>query len=64
MSGPEPDPFETLFERGVTDGLPVVPPTRERVAAMVAGSGFAFNERGTHQFKGLPGDWRLLALTG
>jgi len=36
---PERDPFEALFERGVTDGLPVVPPTRERVAAMVAGSG-------------------------
>jgi len=33
------DPFEALFERGVTDGLPVIPPTRERVAAMVAGSG-------------------------
>ena len=39
MALPERDPFETLFERGVTDGLPVVPPTRERVAAMVAGSG-------------------------
>ncbi len=39
MTGPPPDPFETLFERGVTDGLPVVPPTPERVAAMVAGSG-------------------------
>ncbi|HWM76210.1 MAG TPA: hypothetical protein VNS56_01430 [Methylomirabilota bacterium] len=39
MTGPPPDPFETLFERGVTDGLPVVPPTRERVAAMVSGCG-------------------------
>ena len=39
MTTPAPDPFETLFERGVTDGLPVVPPTRERVEAMVAGSG-------------------------
>ena len=39
MAESERDPFETLFERGVTDGLPVVPPTRERVAAMVAGSG-------------------------
>ena len=33
------DPFEALSARGVTDGLPVVPPTRERVAAAVAGSG-------------------------
>src|SRR5574337_1357675 len=33
------DAIEELFARGVTDGLPVVPPTRERVGAMVAGSG-------------------------
>ncbi len=39
MIEPERDPFETLFERGVTDGLPVVPPSRERVIAMIAGSG-------------------------
>jgi hypothetical protein len=30
------DDFEAWFERGVTDGLPVVPPSRERVAAMLA----------------------------
>jgi hypothetical protein len=30
------DPIELLFERGVTDGLPVVPPTRERVDRMLA----------------------------
>ena len=29
------DPFESLFDRGVTDGLPVVPPTPERVVAML-----------------------------
>src|SRR5262245_27341966 len=39
VSEPATDPFEVLFERGVTDGLPVVPPTRERVAAMITGSG-------------------------
>jgi class 3 adenylate cyclase len=38
----------------VTDTLP----------ALVAGSGFAFNDRGTHQFKGVPGEWRLQALVG
>jgi hypothetical protein len=31
------DPLEDLYARGLTDGLPVVPPTRERVAAMLAG---------------------------
>ena len=30
------DEFERWFDRGVTDGLPVVPPTRERVERMLA----------------------------
>ena len=29
------DPFEAMHERGLTDGLPVVPPTPERVVAML-----------------------------
>ena len=29
------DELEIWFERGVTDGLPVVPPTRPRVDAML-----------------------------
>jgi hypothetical protein len=32
------DDFELLFERGVTDGLPVIPPTRERVDRLLAGA--------------------------
>jgi hypothetical protein len=36
---PDPDPFETLYARGVTDGLPVVAPTAARVAAAVEASG-------------------------
>lgn len=35
----ESDAVETFFERGWTDGLPVVPPTPERVAAMLAAVG-------------------------
>ena len=30
------DPVELLYARGVTDGLPVVPPTEERVKRMLA----------------------------
>ena len=30
------DPVELLYERGVTDGLPVVPPTEDRVTRMLA----------------------------
>jgi hypothetical protein len=32
------DEFEAMHERGWTDGLPVVPPTRERVLRMLAGT--------------------------
>jgi len=37
--GPDGDAIERLFERGVTDGLPVVPPTRRLVERAVAASG-------------------------
>jgi tetratricopeptide (TPR) repeat protein len=30
---------------------------------IVAGSGFGFEERGVHELKGVPGDWRLYAVT-
>jgi hypothetical protein len=33
------DDFEAWFDRGVTDGLPVVPPTRERVEGMLRATG-------------------------
>ena len=32
----EEDPVELMYARGVTDGLPVVPPTEERVKRMLA----------------------------
>jgi hypothetical protein len=41
---PDEDPLETLYARGVTDGLPVVPPTAARVRAAVAASGRAGDE--------------------
>jgi len=37
--GDAEDALEILYARGVTDGLPVVPPTPERVRAAVAASG-------------------------
>jgi AhpC/TSA family len=36
--GDHEDVFEWMFERGLTDGLPVVPPTPERVAWMLTGT--------------------------
>ncbi|MFQ5521198.1 MAG: TlpA family protein disulfide reductase, partial [Candidatus Methylomirabilia bacterium] len=32
------DEIEVWFEKGVTDGLPVVPPNRERVERMLGGT--------------------------
>jgi YVTN family beta-propeller protein len=34
------------------------------VADLVAGSGFTFADRGDHVLKGIPGEWRVLALSG
>jgi hypothetical protein len=35
---PQDDEFEFMFDQGFTDGLPVVPPTPERVIRMLAGT--------------------------
>ena len=46
-SAAEPDPaslIEAYFERGWTDGLPVVPPTEKSVAEMLAGAGLRRDE--------------------
>lgn len=34
------------------------------VAELVMGSGLYFEERGSHELKGVPGRWRLMAVTG
>ncbi|MGH7326312.1 MAG: hypothetical protein ACREJ9_16925 [Candidatus Rokuibacteriota bacterium] len=39
MTDEDNDPVEALYARGVTDGLPLVPPTRERVARAVDAAG-------------------------
>src|SRR5262245_28889611 len=36
--GASDDPFEFMFDQGLTDGLPVLPPTPERVMRMLAGT--------------------------
>jgi class 3 adenylate cyclase len=35
----------------------------QTVHDLVAGSGITFEDRGTHELKGIPGDWRLYAVT-
>ena len=35
---PQDDEFEFMFDQGFTDGLPVVPPTPERVIRMLSGT--------------------------
>src|SRR5215831_9696490 len=44
MAAPDHDPAELIeayYERGWTDGLPVVPPTEKSVAGMLAGAGLS-----------------------
>lgn len=36
--GAAEDPFEAMFDRGWSDGLPLIPPTPERVAKMLEGT--------------------------
>ena len=36
--GESDDPFEFMFDQGLTDGLPVIPPTPERVLRMLGGT--------------------------
>ncbi len=33
------------------------------VKDLVAGSGIDFEDRGTHELRGVPGDWRLFRVT-
>jgi hypothetical protein len=44
MALAETDPLEDLYARGVTDGLPVVVPTRERVSRALEAAGRAADE--------------------
>jgi class 3 adenylate cyclase len=34
------------------------------VKDLVAGSGIAFEDRGVHELKGVPGEWRLFRVAG
>ncbi len=36
----------------------------QTVKDLVAGSGIEFEDRGAHELKGVPGEWRLFAATG
>jgi class 3 adenylate cyclase len=48
--GAKAEPGEVLVSSTVTD--------------LVVGSGLEFRERGTHELKGVPGQWRLYAVAG
>jgi hypothetical protein len=38
--------------------------TSQTVKDLVAGSGLTFEERGGHELKGVPGEWRVYAVSG
>ena len=49
--------------RVASDAAPGEVLVSSTVKDLVAGSGLTFEDRGTHQLKGVPGDWRLYAVT-
>jgi len=36
----------------------------QTVKDLVAGGGFEFSERGAHELKGVPGEWRVYRVEG
>jgi hypothetical protein len=36
----------------------------QTVKDLVAGSGLSFEDRGTYELRGVPGEWRLYSVTG
>jgi class 3 adenylate cyclase len=36
----------------------------QTVKDLVAGSGIEFDDRGAHELKGVPGEWRLYSVAG
>ena len=46
---------------GMADGGEVL--VSSTVKDLVAGSGIDFEDRGTHELRGVPGDWRLFRVT-
>src|SRR5258705_11661834 len=56
--------IEAYFERGWTDGLPVVPPTENSIAALLAGAGLRGDETiGEIPERGVGGSAATLAVT-
>jgi hypothetical protein len=65
-------PIDLVSFRGATGDLPLVHERTVRetgrflvsstVKDLVAGSGIEFEDRGSHEPKGVPGEWRLLAV--
>jgi class 3 adenylate cyclase len=49
--------------RVASDAAPGEVLVSSTVKDLVAGSGLTFQDRGTHKLKGVPGDWRLYAVT-
>jgi hypothetical protein len=53
-------PLDLVFIRGTLAELL----TASTVKDLVAGSGIEFEERGERELKGVPGTWRLYAVSG
>lgn len=57
----EPFPLALPRRQEKVKLLPVVE-APAAIADLVAGSGIAFDERGPHELRGIPGEWSLYAV--
>jgi hypothetical protein len=54
--------YERVMKRLAWLGAPADPSRGRELREIVIGSGLEFEERGAHELKGVPGEWRLLAV--
>jgi hypothetical protein len=54
--------LEGRFHEAAAQARPGEVLVSSTIKDLVAGSSIAFEERGTHELKGVPGEWRLFAV--
>ena len=75
LSDPTPQSSPPTLERWMEDAIAVLDAVESErtallgmaeggfVTALLAGSGIGFDDRGTHELKGVPDEWHLFAVT-
>jgi len=61
-------PIDLVFVHGMASNIETAGPSEVLVSStvkdLVVGSGLNFDGRGSHELKGVPGEWRLYRVAG